>query len=492
MRRFARPEPLRRARFDRRGHHLRRRLLAADLLALFGAYVLATVWSPPVSVHVGHVVPRPGLLVAALPVWMLLAYVHGLYHVGSRRADHGVADELWPVIQMTTVWSWGVLLVARIAGLGTVHLGQLAAFWALSIVLVTSFRAAIRSWSRRRRWYVQNVLAIGTRAEMADMVTKVARHPEWGLHMAACVDHQSRGVQPVDLLGDAPLLSGDVDVRAVIDALSIDRVVMAWSARDLHTHATEDRFELVHELSSGNIQVDLIPNWFEVLGSRLEVTEMEGMPLLTVPPMVLSRSSLFLKRAVDVTASALMLVVLAPLIATMAVAIKLDSPGPVLFRQRRIGKRGRPFMVLKFRSMHQDADRVKETVAALNHHGGGLEEGMFKVRRDPRVTRVGRFLRRTSLDELPQLWNILRGDMSFVGPRPLIENEDRQIAGRYRRRLSLTPGLTGLWQVHGRSEIPFEQMVNLDFLYVTTWSMWNDLKILIKTFPAVIGSRGAY
>jgi exopolysaccharide biosynthesis polyprenyl glycosylphosphotransferase len=308
--------------------------------------------------------------------------------------------------------------------------------------------------------------------------------------MAACVDYQSHGVQPVDLLGDAPLLSGDVDVRAVIEALSIDRVVMAWSARD--AQATEDGFELVHELSSKNIQVDLIPNWFEILGSRLEMTEMEGMPLLSVPPIVLSRSSLMLKRAVDFTASALALIVLAPLVAALAISIKLDSRGPVLFRQRRIGKGGRPFMVLKFRSMAEDADLVKATVADLNHHGGGLEEGMFKVRRDPRVTRVGRFLRRTSLDELPQLLNIVRGDMSFVGPRPLIDNEDRQIAGRYRRRLSLTPGLTGLWQVHGRSEIPFEQMVNLDFLYVTTWSMWNDLKILIKTFPAVLGSRGAY
>jgi lipopolysaccharide/colanic/teichoic acid biosynthesis glycosyltransferase len=142
--------------------------------------------------------------------------------------------------------------------------------------------------------------------------------------------------------------------------------------------------------------------------------------------------------------------------------------------------------------MVEDADAHKDEVADLNVHGGGNRDGMFKIRTDPRVTRVGSFLRRTSLDELPQLYNILVGDMSLVGPRPLIENEDRQVSGRFRRRLALTPGVTGLWQVSGRSEIPFEQMVNLDYLYVTSWSLWGDLKILIKTIPAVAARRGAY
>ena len=151
-----------------------------------------------------------------------------------------------------------------------------------------------------------------------------------------------------------------------------------------------------------------------------------------------------------------------------------------------------PFEVLKFRSMYVDAHRRKDEVATLNFHGGGNDSGMFKIRDDPRITRVGRFLRRYSLDELPQLFNILRGEMSFVGPRPLIETEDCQIEGRVRRRLSLTPGLTGLWQAHGRSDIPFEQMVNLDYLYVTNWSLWGDVKPVMRTVSAVLRGSGAY
>src|SRR5205823_4868191 len=173
--------------------------------------------------------------------------------------------------------------------------------------------------------------------------------------------------------------------------------------------------------------------------------------------------------------SGTLLVILAPLLALCALAIKLDTPGPALFRQRRVGRGGRPFEILKFRSMHRDADAGKYALAELTLHGGASENGIFKIVDDPRVTRVGRVLRRFSLDELPQLLNILRGDMSLVGPRPLPEDEHERITGRFRRRIDLMPGLTGLWQVHGRSNIPFEDMVGLDYLYVTNWSLWRDI-----------------
>jgi lipopolysaccharide/colanic/teichoic acid biosynthesis glycosyltransferase len=186
------------------------------------------------------------------------------------------------------------------------------------------------------------------------------------------------------------------------------------------------------------------------------------------------------------------LTVLLPVLIACAIAIKLDSPGPVLFRQRRIGRDGRPFELLKFRSMHVDADERKREVGAHSFHGGGTDYGMFKIREDPRVTRVGAYMRRRSLDELPQLINILRGEMSLVGPRPLIEDEDRRVEGRFRRRLNLTPGLTGLWQVNGRSHIPMQTMMSLDYLYVTSWSLWGDVQILIRTVPAVFGRDGAY
>jgi exopolysaccharide biosynthesis polyprenyl glycosylphosphotransferase len=253
-----------------------------------------------------------------------------------------------------------------------------------------------------------------------------------------------------------------------------------------------DRTELICGLTDLGVHVDLIPSWSDVVGARLDLHEMEGMPVLTIPRPALRRSSLRLKRTLDVSVVGAALVLLSPLLLACAIAIKLNSPGPVLFRQRRIGRDDRPFEVLKFRSMCVDADQRKDHVASLSFHGGGVESGMFKIRDDPRVTRVGSVLRRYSLDELPQLLNILRGDMSLVGPRPLIENEDRQVKGRFRRRLGLTPGLTGLWQVHGRSDIPFDEMVSLDYLYVTNWSLWGDVKLLMRTLPSVMRGVGAY
>ena len=223
----------------------------------------------------------------------------------------------------------------------------------------------------------------------------------------------------------------------------------------------------------------------------MDVHELEGSPMMTLPRAGLAHSSQLLKRALDLSVSAAGLIVLAPFFAVCALAIRLDSSGPVFFRQVRIGRDGLPFDLLKFRSMHVDADARKADLAELSL--GGLDDGgLFKVPGDPRVTRVGRLLRRYSVDELPQLLNVLRGDMSLVGPRPLIENEASQVSGHFRHRLSLTPGLTGLWQVNGRSDIPFEEMVSLDYLYVTNWSLWGDVKLLIKTLPAIVAGRGAY
>jgi exopolysaccharide biosynthesis polyprenyl glycosylphosphotransferase len=282
---------------------------------------------------------------------------------------------------------------------------------------------------------------------------------------------------------------GSSDVVAQVLALGVDRVFQAWSPQG-EDH--EERFEVARELSEHGVRVDLVPSWFELLGARLELNELEGLPILTVPSGRLGSTSLRVKRAFDLVVSTLLLLVLVPVLAVCAAAIKLDSPGPVFFRQRRIGKDGKPFELFKFRSMCLQADERKDEVRSLSFVGGELSAGLFKIRRDPRVTRVGAVLRRASLDELPQLINIVRGEMSLVGPRPLIEVEDRQVEGRFRRRLALTPGLTGLWQVNGRSEIPMQTMISLDYLYVTSWSLWGDIKILIKTVPAVAARRGAY
>lgn len=211
--------------------------------------------------------------------------------------------------------------------------------------------------------------------------------------------------------------------------------------------------------------------------------------MVSLPPMRFSRSVVFLKRAVDLVAAGLGLLLLSPVLLVIAVAVKLDSRGPVFFRQRRWGRGGREFRIVKFRTMVDGAEALKASVEDRNDIDGGP---LFKIREDPRITRVGAWLRRTSLDELPQLWNVLRGEMSLVGPRPFVVDEACQITGWAGRRVETTPGITGLWQVMGRTDLPFEEMVKLDYIYVTNWSLWWDIKILFQTIPAILARRGAY
>jgi len=240
------------------------------------------------------------------------------------------------------------------------------------------------------------------------------------------------------------------------------------------------------------VQVDIVPRLFEVVGSRAAVYSLEGTPLLGLTPPVLGASHRFAKRAMDVMGAIFGLVVLSPLFLACAVAIRLNSDGPVFFRQVRIGRGQKPFTIVKFRTMVADAEERKAEVAHLNAHFGLGDDRMFKIPDDPRQTSVGRFLRKYSIDEFPQLWNVLCGQMSLVGPRPLIPHEHQFVNDWGLRRLDLTPGLTGLWQVCGRSDVTFSQMLVLDYLYVTNWSLWGDIKLILRTVPALMGkTRGA-
>jgi lipopolysaccharide/colanic/teichoic acid biosynthesis glycosyltransferase len=222
------------------------------------------------------------------------------------------------------------------------------------------------------------------------------------------------------------------------------------------------------------------------LGNSFEFEDLQGITVMGVRCFRLSRSSALLKRMFDLAVAALLLVAMAPLIALIAVAIKAESPGPVLFRQVRVGRRGSRFHMLKFRTMVADAEALKPSLMGLNE----AEPGLFKIANDPRFTRFGKLLRKACLDELPQLVNVLRGEMSLVGPRPLVCEEDGQISGWSRRRLDLTPGMTGHWQILGSSRIPLQEMVAIDWVYVTTWSLWTDVQILLRTIPHVLRFRG--
>src|SRR5205807_1820480 len=233
----------------------------------------------------------------------------------------------------------------------------------------------------------------------------------------------------------------------------------------------DEAFDLVDRCHERGVAVRIAPTTMDIMTHRHELVPGQTLPLFELKPPVFEGIDFVLKRVFDFVVATVLLVLLSPLLLAIALAIKITSRGPVLFRSSRPGIGGQPFDCLKFRTMHTDAEQRQEELEELNEASGAL----FKIRRDPRLTRVGGFLRRFSLDELPQLVNVLRGDMSMVGPRPLPVDEHERITGRFRRRTDLMPGLTGLWQVNGRSNIPFKNMVGLDYMYVTNWSLWRDV-----------------
>ncbi|MDP8924735.1 MAG: exopolysaccharide biosynthesis polyprenyl glycosylphosphotransferase, partial [Chloroflexota bacterium] len=277
-----------------------------------------------------------------------------------------------------------------------------------------------------------------------------------------------------------PLLGPIARLEELVQAHGVAELVVALPA-----DRREQLFRIVARGFRRPVEVKFPADADELLPRQVEIRHLGGRPYVGFASA--ARVS-WLKRALDLALGGLGLVLLAPLFLLVALAIRLDSPGPVFYRQRRVGKDGHPFWMLKFRSMHRDADRLVAQLADRNEASGPL----FKIRHDPRVTRVGRVLRRASLDELPQLVNVLKGEMSLVGPRPGLPSEVERYEDWQHGRLRARPGITGLWQVSGRSEVPFHDMVRLDLHYVRHWSLGLDLEILLRTIPAVLSNRGAY
>ncbi len=473
-----------RTAFRRRGWLVRRVLVAADAIALTLAFVAAQLsfdprGRPAASVDAIEPLAELGLFVLTLPVWIIVARLYGLYDRDEQRTHHTTTDDLVGVFHLVTVGVFVLLAAASLTGVAEPHFPKVLAFCAFAVGFVTLARAVGRTLSRRHTAFLQNAVIVGA-GEVGQIVArKLLQHREYGINLVGFVDADPKE-RPQDL-DHVVLLGTPSDLPRIVDELDVERVVIAFSG-DSH----EEALELVRSLKDLWVQVDVVPRLFEIVGPNAAVHHVEGLPLIGLPPFSLSRTSQILKRAMDVPLSLLALVMLAPFFAVIAGLIKLDSPGPVFFRQQRVGVGRQTFRIYKFRTMVRDADDRKADVAHLNKHRlEGGDPRMFKIAGDPRVTRVGRFLRRFSLDELPQLINVLRGEMTLVGPRPLIPDEDRHVEGWGRKRLDLKPGMTGMWQVLGRNEIPFGEMVKLDYLYVTTWSLTNDLLLLVRTLPLV-------
>jgi exopolysaccharide biosynthesis polyprenyl glycosylphosphotransferase len=422
---------------------------------------------------------------ASLPLWLLAFKAAGLYAGDSARVNHSTLDEAGSVARVVALCTAAFLVLLWATNAVPERIGLLFAFWLMSSVAVPALRGAARVPLRRDPTLRHRTVIVGAGTVGQLLGKKLLQHPEYGIEMLGFVDslpkERREDLQHLELLG------GPSDLPSLVSSLGIDRVIFAFT-NDSH----EGLADAIRLLKDYDVQVDIVPRLFDVIPLGVAGNTIEGIPLISLPRLRLSRFSLFAKRSFDVVVTTVLLLLLAPVLGLIALLIKLDSRGPVFFRQVRMGTNDSTFVIFKFRTMISDADQLKEHLAHLNRHAGpGGDPRMFKVAGDPRVTRIGYLLRALSLDELPQLLNVVRGEMSLIGPRPLILDEDRHVQDWGRRRLALKPGMTGLWQVSGRSAIPFEEMVKLDYLYVTNWSLAEDCRILLHTLPLVF-RRGGY
>ncbi|MCK9249368.1 MAG: sugar transferase [Solirubrobacteraceae bacterium] len=417
--------------------------------------------------------PTGGIAVS-LVIWLAVFHVYGLYAREPHSVLPSTLDEVPRVFHASLVasivswitfaalggsqlaWSLGSLIVA---GVVLVPLARIAARWVTTFIVGPDRILLIGSGSA-------TVVVRASLAARRD-ITVVGDEP------LPDVWHRREGDDPNDYVRSR--------LGHLVLSRRIDRVLL--STRDLGDRSVA---EFVAWARQTGVNLTVMPEHFDVVGLGATIDQVRGATVVSLQPPMLSWTANRIKRGLDVVGSLCGLVLLSPVLVAIAIAISVDSRGGVIFRQSRIGRGGKRFDVLKFRTMVPNADAMVEDLMARS-----TDPHWLQIEDDPRVTRVGRFLRSTSLDELPQLWNVLRGDMSLVGPRPLSARDDARVDGWARGRLDLTPGLTGLWQVLGRKSVPFAEMVQLDYVYVANWSLWGDIKLLLQTLPAVFRGDGA-
>jgi len=450
-------------------------LVATDLLAAGTAMALALVLPMTGSLSTS-------VVQLAVASWVALLALSGTY--AERRLGSG-ADEYRRVavvgLVAVTLASFAMSLSDR-PGLERIVLVAAPVATLLTLVGRNLHRRRLHT-GRRRGLMSKQVVVVGRDVAVVDLVRRLRRDPTAGLRViGACVPRPGESLVLAD--EGVPVLGGLDDALRVLEDARADAVLVA-SASETAGHYLRD---LAWRLEGTNIEVLVGPGLIEVASNRLQVRPTTSVPLIQVQEPEFRGSRRMVKSLMDRTIAAVLLLVSAPVLISVALAVRLTSSGPAFYRHRRIGKRGREFDLLKFRSMVTDADARIEALMVLNEGN----EVQFKMRRDPRVTRVGALLRKYSIDELPQLVNVLKGDMSLVGPRPHVTREVEQYGPDMHRRLLVKPGITGLWQVSGRSDLTWDESVELDVRYVENWSLGLDLNILWRTARAVLASAGAY
>jgi exopolysaccharide biosynthesis polyprenyl glycosylphosphotransferase len=394
------------------------------------------------------------------------------------------------VDEFVTVFSAGTITVATVVVINEMlqqyqySRAVIVYLWLFVILVVGSGRAlyrALQGMLHRKGIGVSRVLVVGDSDAGKMVMQSIMNRPDLGFQLAGFVHHQAEA--RVRDFGRFRALGTVADVPGLIDAGTIDEVVIA-----LPSSEHEQVWPILHLCERRGVDIKLIPDLFELSLSRVHVESVGGIPLLDVRERPLRSLARAVKRVLDLLIGGIGLLLALPVLSVLALLICLESRGPAFLRQDRVGLNGRRFSCFKLRTMRTDAEELRESLDEMNETDGPL----FKMRDDPRRTRMGRRIRRLSLDELPQLWNVVKGDMSVVGPRPPLPREVADYDAWHMRRLEVKPGMTGIWQVSGRSDLHFDEMVMMDIYYVDNWSLALDLKIMLRTILPVLARRGAY
>lgn len=461
-------------------------LVLADLLGLSLAYFLATLlWGGDGALGSARELT---LFAFSLPCWVLVAELHGLYRRDQERADHATTDDIVGVFHLVTIGVWLLLVASRLLGHNGPNVLSLTAFWIFAVCIIPVARILARETCKRSRAYQQNTVIVGAGHVGQLIGRKLIKHREYGANVVGFVDRWPR-IRRADLPEHLTILGGPERLPEIIERLGVERVVIAFP-----NESTSELLDLLRRLRPLQVQIDVVPWLFELIGPRLSVHAVEGVTLLGLSPGHHSKAALSLKRLIDVLGSCVGLIVLSPLMLYIALRIRCDSRGPVLFRQVRLGAGMREFTLLKFRTMKVDTDTethreyITATMSSAAETSGN---GLYKLDRSEVITEFGRWLRTTSLDELPQLINVLRGDMSLVGPRPCLRYEVDNFAPHHAERFLMPQGLTGLWQVTARAQATYGEALDMDVAYVRSWSLGLDLRLLLRTPLQLVYQRSS-
>lgn len=454
----------------------------AIVLALAGAYWLryGIKLGPAIRDRVDFSVYEP-LAFLLLVVMLSVLFAKGAYRL---RLATEVVDEVVMVFSAATLTVGAIVVITAMVNKYVYSRGMIVYLWLLLIVAVAGARALFRAgqaMSYRKGLGVRRLAVVGDTDAGKLVMQSVAGRPELGYDLVGFIDHGDVP-QPRDF-GRFRVLGRISDLPRVLDQHDIDEIIIAVPAA---AHA--DVWPVLGSCEERGVLVKMVPDLFDVSLGRVSVDTLAGIPVFGIQDHPLRGFALGAKRACDIFVSLALLIISLPLLGVLALLIRLESAGPIILAQDRIGKGGRSFGCLKLRTMRPDAEELQPQLLPMNEADGPL----FKIRDDPRLTRFGRHIRRWSLDEIPQLWNVVVGEMSLVGPRPPLPAEVARYEPAHMRRLEAKPGLTGIWQVSGRADLPFDEMVLMDIFYVDNWSLALDVKILVRTVKAVLFRRGAY